>query len=202
MRYYHVQIGLVVLMFGVIVEKAPAGLILQNQSTGTAQILLVSPVGQTFTAEEAQIQSFAFFLSDSNSTLPNGITTVKLYEGIGTAGSLLDSANLVIAPGTQGFVDFDFSSVILTVGNVYTSIIERPNARWGIERNQHTYPTGTPISGRVDYPGGDYIVQGSVQAILDARFRVIPIPEPTTGILFTVCGLTLARCRHDRLSQF
>lgn len=171
-------------------DSADAGIILQDQRRGTINISASSPLGQTFTAEDQNIESIAFSFSDSNNSSSNGLTSMSLFEGVGNSGLLLHTATQVLTPGLglsglPEFVDFDFTSVTLVVGNIYTAIVQRPNSRWAVERNFHSGSSG-PIPGSIDYAGGDIIVGGSVSTNQDLRFRVTPaaaIPLPGTLLL-------------------
>lgn len=180
----------VIFVLGLLVSGPPAlaATILQDQATGAFQIRAGSPIGQTFTAEDAKISAIAFGMYDFPNSLTNGLTTVHLYEGVGNAGTLLHSASQTVTPGLLGVLfDFDFSPVTLVVGNVYTALIERPNARWGLQHNLFSN-SGGPIPGAIDYVGGDYIFEGGVETSSDARFRVTPavaaVPLPGALPLF------------------
>ena len=161
------------------ISPVNAALILQDQSGGATQILIASPIGQSFTAEDAMISSFAFSFIDFNSTFSNGNTSILLYEGVGNAGTLLHTETQILTTGLNNqFVDFDFSSVSLNLGSFYTAIVQRPNARWAVE---------TGLSGGSQYIGGDMIIGGSVRTTNDLRFRVTPlssVPVPAAAWLF------------------
>lgn len=165
------------------VSGAQAGLIIQDKSGITYQILEYSPIGQTFTAEDPRIISIGFGLCDFNpSAGPIGLT-IELFDGVGTSGMSLGSAPIEgLSAGFAGFFDADFSSVNLTVGQVYTAIVSDASARGGVMSLQWAYPDGTPF--RPDpYIGGDQIFQGNVRPIFDCMFRVRPIPAPGALIL-------------------
>jgi len=55
-----------VLVIAIIGGPVRAGIILQDQHDGSFQILAFSPIGQTFIAENSQIDSIAFFFEDYN----------------------------------------------------------------------------------------------------------------------------------------
>ena len=104
-------LGFAVLVVLVGVGHVEGGLILQDESQGRLTIWFFSPAGQTFTAEDANIASIGFGLSDVNDDLPNLGLTVNLYEGIGTGGFLLGSDTMIPTSGLHlTFVDFDFRS--------------------------------------------------------------------------------------------
>lgn len=175
-------------------QEGQAGIIIQNKQDATYQILLYSPIGQTFTAEDAHISSIGFKVKDFNPEAGPIALTVELFEGVGTGGLSLGSAPITgLNPGFNGFFDADFSSVTLTVGQVYTAIVSSKSAREGVGRYQWAYTDGTPF--RPDpYTGGDLIFQGNVHNYCDSTFRVIP--EPATISLLALGGLALIRKRR------
>ena len=165
---------------------AEAANIIQDQTNGAYQILAFSPIGQTFTAEDAFIQSIGFSLADFNPTFaPDDFSiTVKLYEGIGTSGLLLGSGVFdQLVDDFNGWADVDFTSVVLNVGNSYTAIVEDDTVRWGVEAFNENL-----------YLGGQAILYGSLNETTDLRFRVLTretaaptsVPEPST-----IAGLSL-----------
>ncbi|MBD1890240.1 PEP-CTERM sorting domain-containing protein [Coleofasciculus sp. FACHB-SPT9] len=160
------------------VQQASAASIIQNKSTGTNQILFFSPLGQTFTAEDTFIKSIGFYIEDdnpSNAPVPDNTSlTVSLYKGI--IGTFLGSGIVDnLAEGFQGYVDVDFSSIPLTVGETYTAIVETNSPFRYLE-----------IDGLRDrYPGGSAILNGIPRDDIDTRFRVLvgeteSVPEPAS----------------------
>jgi len=132
------------------------------------------------------ISSIAFSFEDFSPLFANDPVTMLLYEGVGIAGTLLDTSMQTLTPGINAvFVDFDFSSVSLTVGALYTAIVQAPNARWAINYEA----SGNP------YAGGTMISGGSVFQDLDLRFRVTPlstVPVPAAVWLFGTALIGLA----------
>lgn len=171
--------------------SASAGPILQPQHNGLVQILIATPVGQTFIAEDAAIGSIGFFIENINSSsAPTDLDlTVALYAGdagaVGTAIKTTTVGNIGVT--SAGWVDFDFPGVLLTIGAKYSAMLINDTPRWGLRINQHTYGGGNgPIPGRIDYTGGDWIELGNTNPLFDATFRVLPaasIPEPATVLL-------------------
>jgi PEP-CTERM motif len=158
---------------GLIIVPGPFDLSLQIQS--------FSPIGQTFTAEDSSIQSIGFSVEDGNPSLgPTDFAlTVSLYQGIGTGGSLLAARTFSgLTPGFSGFFAADFSSVGLTVGDVYTLILSDTTPRWFVDL-------------RLDnpYAGGEAIILGALIPSDDLGFEVVPatVPEPGT-LLLAGCG--------------
>ena len=176
------NLGLTSLAIAAFATTAGAAPILQDQRNGTAQINFYSPIGQSFTAEDAFV-SIGFFIEDLNPGVAPGDddVTITLYAGEGTGGAVLGSGDVTgLTLDFEGWVDVDFSSVALTLGAVYTAIISDDTVRWGVH-----YGVGNL------YAGGQSYVNGNAQANTDARFRVLPqqVPEPLTLVL---AGLGLA----------
>lgn len=169
----------VLLGFSGVSQKAISAAIIQDQSSGTNQIKAFSPIGQTFTAEDSSIYSIGFYVEDFNpSFAPNDFTlTVSLYEGIGIEGNFLGKSSNIynLTNGYSGWVDTNFSSVALNVGESYTAILEDDTVRWGV---QVTY----------DVYSGGFAIAFNEPTNADLRFRVLtsasqitaPVPEPVT----------------------
>jgi hypothetical protein len=127
---------------------AHAGLILQDQQNGTSQILSASPVGQTFTAEDAQIASIGVWVTDSNAFIaPNDYDLQMTLRtgagaGAGTGAVVGTSLNDTLTDGFSGWLDFDFSHVSLTVADLYNFQISYDTARCAVGRNQHSFSNG------------------------------------------------------------
>jgi hypothetical protein len=154
--------------------NAKAGLIIQPQSNWGYQIKSYMPVGQTFTAEDALINSIGFHVSEMNPHFPLAPIWVDLFKGVGTGGTLLGRAQLDgIELGYSGFYDADFNSVTLTVGQVYTATLSSSTERAAIRGTYFEPPPGP-------YAGGKAIFRGVPDPNRDLAFRVQPIPGPTT----------------------
>ena len=179
-------------LLGLSVSSANAAMILQDQASIGWTIGYSGVVGQTFEAEDAKISAIAFSFYDVNGSATNTNENISmlLYDGIVNPGSLLHTETQLLTPGiTNTFVDFNFSSVDLVVGSTYIAIVQALNNRWGVNVNQHTNNTG-PLSGKIDYLGGDAIYSGAIEPTLDLRFRVSPVsavsavPVPAAVWLF------------------
>ena len=168
-----------------------AGVILQDQSTGTHQIQAYSPTGQTITADDSYLKSIGFYFREMNDRLPNGPVSVILRQGAGVDGNEIARQSLDIAPGTWGYVDFLFPAVELVIGESYTAIVEATNERWRLQRNFHLYGDigNPPIPGRVDYSGGHMLLLGELMVVGDLKFRIVTVPEPTALLLATLLAL-------------
>jgi hypothetical protein len=166
--------------------SASAAQILQPQIIGTGNAYY-GTLGQSFTAEDSRVTIGVSLVGwDSRATGPT-VFTYSLFQGVGTAGPMLLQQNLTLQAdvGFNGFVDADFSSVLLSVGQVYSIVLSASTDDYGINYNQWAYdPSGIPIPGRVDYPGGEMLSSGVPDPYEDLTFRVTPIPEPAAlGLL-------------------
>lgn len=183
-------------------STAHAGTILQDLSSGGSQILAASPIGQTFTAEDANIESIGVWISDANASFGANDydldMTLRVGGGAGTGTTLLTATNNTLSDGFSGWLDFDFSSVLLTVGDLYNFQVSNDNERWFVSTHQHSFPNGTSFA--PDYAGGDMFLAGTIRTIQDLRFRVTvgqSVPAPAGVILFGL-GLLALGARRKR----
>lgn len=186
---------------------AYAGPIFQTQHSGASQILAASPLGQSFTAEDASISSIGFFIEDFNAHIaPNDhdLSVVLYNGGAGAVGPAIKTVTINnIANGHSDWLDFDFSDVLLTVGNLYSAMVIDNTVRWGARTNQHSFTNGNPISGKIDYVGGHAIVDGNIQTFRDMTFRILTptnVPEPGTLALFVFGLMGLGFMKRTKLS--
>lgn len=184
--------------------------IIQDQWDGAHNIQSFSPVGQTFVAEDARVNSIGFWVVDwtlAGSDAPDALT-IELFEGAGIAGTSLGSSLIEgLSPGFDGFFDADFSGLTLTVGQAYTAIVSTPTGFYdvGLGNLQWAYPDGTPF--RPDpYTDGSMVFEGVVRPYCDSAFRVLP-QEPSIYGLFVgvddlkVSGRSDAQGLYDTISS-
>jgi hypothetical protein len=165
---------LVVILIMTLTANAKAGVIIQPQSNWGYQIKHYMWVGQTFTAEDALIKSIGFYVNEMNPHMPFAPIWVDLFAGVGTSGTFLGRAQLEgIEPGYSGFYDADFTSVTLTVGQVYTATLLSSTDRAAVRGTYFEPPPGP-------YAGGEAIFHGAPDPSRDLAFRVLPMSEPTT----------------------
>lgn len=166
--------------------------IVQDSGIFDRQIGVHQPIGQTFTAVDAQIAQIAFAFSDINPTFPNNPVTMSLYAGVGFDGALLGSVTMTlpdVLPGTSAppeFIDFDFTGTTLDVGAVYTIAVTTVGPKIAV-----VYSTSNPYDAGHYVSGSDGIVQE-----WDLNFRVTAVPAPAGGVLLGAAAMTLARRRR------
>lgn len=183
------RIGAIAILLGAAASAggtaAAASILVPGPYRGATQILQGSPIGQTFVAEDASIQSIGFSVRDLNpETGPSDFTLrLSLYAGAGTTGSLLGSGDFgTLSPGYRGFIDVDFSFVALKPGETYTAIIMDSTPRWGLETadSPEAYSAGAPVL--LGIPQPDHA---------DGAFRVTAVPEPSVVAMVCTGALCL-----------
>jgi len=197
MKKLVINISLIMLL-AITIQVSHAGLIIQEDYTIGGLIVDASPVGQTFTAEDSYIKTIGFYIADWNPhTAPDDHDlTAELYSGVGNGGTLIKTITVDnIADGYSGWLLFELGSVALNLGDKYSMFVIDDTLRWAIYSNQHSYASGDPLVGRIDYIGGDAILGGNVIPYKDLVFMVVPVPEPMTLSLFALGGLVLIRRR-------
>lgn len=155
---------------------ASAGIILQDQTVGSKLVSFYDPIGQSFVAEDPYVKagvSVVQFTRAATTTID-----LALWSGNGFGGTRLATRTVTVPDGVNSssgaWVDADFSSVMLTVGDTYTLQVEDPAGRWGIEYADVSFglSLGNP------YVHGTAFDFGAAVAMADLRFRVVPVAAP------------------------
>lgn len=176
-----------------------------------------APLGQTFTATEAALQSFGFQVSTLNPGHANSALTLTLLQGAGFDGAVLATRTMVFnglpADRTASWVDFDLTGTSLVTGQTYTALLSSPSARYGLVYGPDiNIYTGQALGGDA-YAGGKFLATGHNDkvcntGICDANFRftsVAAVPEPASWALMIggfglVGGAMRARKRQVRFA--
>lgn len=166
-------IAFVVSLLFTLISVAPA-------HAGLAQIYYGSQHGQSFVAPYSQI-SFGFNIGVLNPTYPVDSLTLTLYAGDGWGGTQLASQTLSPPSGFDGYLDADFGSVSLLLGQMYTVYITTTQSSpyWGLYHpDADWYPQGTAYQ---------FTTQPIVNSYdWDFRIQQSAVPEPGFGILIGV----------------
>lgn len=184
-----------------------------------------APVGQSFTAQAASVKA-GLYLADQTSfngsagypysVAPSLRANVKLINGEGTTGTVLDSRDVTLTAPFNGFVYVDYraAGVTLNVGSLYTllvtdiSNVAYPSGVTGWLVPSVTGPSdGTPLPPGA-YAGGHPILQNQLVVneggIGDNAFAVIDLngtggstPPPTApGCAATNVAISAVAASH------
>lgn len=184
---------LAILLTGAINSAAQAGVIVQDDGDADATIRFFDPIGQTFIADQPYLQTIAFAFSDANENEPNDPITMTLYEGAGTAGSVVDTVVKTLPaslPGTlqtPQFIDFDFTGNTLTPGALYSVAVTTDSSKVAV-----VYENDTD-----EYPDGQIFYDSSITTLsnpIDLNFRIVSsqVPEPMSLSLLGLGSVALA----------
>jgi hypothetical protein len=184
---------------------AAASTILLPADFGAAQVQAFEPIGETFTAEDAFVKA-ALSFSVINPGFPVDPLRYDFYQGSGVGGSLLATTTFNLAPGFNGFFDFDLSAIPLVVGNVYSLVATDVGTSpyWAIGLSGTNYAFGNPIvGGAVQANGAGGAAEHALRVTPTAT--ATPVPEPATltllGAGLLAQGVRRARQARQRRSR-
>lgn len=143
-----------------------------------------SSLAQSFTAEDPTVL-FAFKLKDEGGVSNTDLTAVyQLFEGENSYDQLLATRSVAVSTdgvpdgGDIGFVDADFSDVVLVPGQKYTVVATVPAADLPGPGERAGFGIWTSLSN--PYEGGRFFFpvgyNNAYFALQDMLFRVTPIP--------------------------
>ena len=142
-----------------LVACAAPGVIEQLHRNDFAQVQFFSPMGQSFTAERARYSRLSVGFADCNAHFGDPLLRLRLRRGAGADGLVLLEAVEGYATGTEGWLVFDVSAVVFTVGQVYTAEFAAASARGCVYTNHLLAGPGLPAAGP-DYIGGGIMLNG------------------------------------------
>ncbi len=155
--------------------------------SNTQTIFFGNKIGQSFTADATSYSNMGLWVGDVNSSVNDFTITYELRTG-SVNGTLLDSRVVNPTAGMDGFLTSDYSSVGLTIGNVYALVAFQDTGRWALRRSNSDI-----------YAGGTAIYASAPQPTIDTGFIATSgVPEPSGMLLLggTLLGGVLIRRRR------
>lgn len=181
--------SLILLVLAILASSdSHAGIIVQNESNG-AYGLTINSVGQSFTAEDARIQSIGVYIEAS--TPATGTISCALYLGE-NVGSLITNITVSFSTRIVGYVEFDTSSVTLQVGQKYFFLISQGPGADALVFSNDNHQSDRYAGGRAYHHGAFYDNQ-------DLRFYVAPADQNVSFIGFAVSALTVSETDANAL---
>ncbi|MDY0089325.1 MAG: tail fiber domain-containing protein [Flavobacteriaceae bacterium] len=129
----------------------------------------IIPAWQSFTATES-LDSFTLALRIGNVTADSSPRTITIYEGTGTSGTILGTAQIYPpADGWVYWVETPTLNISLTAGSVYTIAIN--DRYWWSRQTGNVYLDGTSSDGtNFDYT---FIIYKKLNHIGTTPFRIV-----------------------------
>lgn len=158
--------------------------IIQDTSTGSAQIEYHEIIGQSFNAEDSYVDWIGAWIIGPYNERNDLTFSMSLWEGEGdfSSGALLYSQDFSFTNSSyNGWVDMDVSSLEFQVGQQYTFTIDNDTPQWGVALNWSDNP----------YANGNAYISSTARPLADLQFHVLPsenqgpapVPEPATLFL-------------------
>lgn len=208
MKITRIAISSAILLGGLNASAANAGVILNDVSGFGLAVSFFDPVGQSFTAIDAELMSIGLRYSLTNSNPSTEMLTLNVRDGAGLGGAILASKsfflpnNIPVGLGFGEFFDVDFVGTTLTVGQVYTfELTTNTSGRSRINWGRNTYAGGRMY----ESDPGTLFDCGNGSELCDLNFRIVgrtaapAIPEPASwALMIAGFGLTGAAARARR----
>jgi hypothetical protein len=163
-----------------------ADIILDGLPSFGVNIGLFAPTGQSFIADRSVLKSIGMWTTSCNCPdQPLEQFQLRLLSGSGTSGTPVATRTAMAPNGLYGFLDFDFSGVMLTVGQTYTAVMTQLSET----------PPGSPAGiygSSNDYSGGMAFLSGVPQPDMQFSLRVIDDPLAANALQYSakiLCGL-------------
>jgi hypothetical protein len=194
--------------------SANAALIFQDRITTSIALPNHGPIAQSFVAEDPLV-TFGFYFTRHGATDPNELLQLRILSGDGLNGAQVGTFAFTPLIDSLGFWDTDMSSIVLTIGQTYTVVLDQADSYWAVALADNT---GTYGAGRAFFnenPEWHFVSDNSddfvfrvapVGAILETNpALVLAAPEPGGIALFAVgllgmCALHKRRSRNPSLA--
>jgi len=155
--------------------SASAGTISATPSAAIDQVNFFESIGQSFEAIDTNVEAGLAFRCINCSSLNDDNLLYSLYEGVGTAGTLLDTQEFSLADNFSGFFLADFSDIDLVIGDLYSLVVDviGESPFWGLSRasrNSELSPfLGDAIRQGTAFPDDTFAIQVT-------GVSVVPVP--------------------------